>query len=711
MPSSSSTSEPAAPSHEGQAATGGAQPPAVTALAGVGPRLAERLERLGVRTVTDALFHLPLRYEDRTRLWPIGRLWPGHEALIDAEIEHAQIVHRRRRALVARVHDGTGALTLRWFHFTQRQQRQLIGGRRIRLYGEIRRGPDGPEMVHPEYRVYQARHPAPVEDTLTPVYPATEGIGQTTLRRVTAAALDWLAASTGLADLAAVVTPAGMPDLADALRTVHRPPPDVDVAALLAGTHPACQRLAFEELLAHHVSLRRLRERARSFAAPALAGDGRLTQGLRRGLGFALTRAQERVVAEVGADLGRSQPMLRLIQGDVGSGKTVVAALAALQALEAGHQVAIMAPTEVLAEQHYRSFDRWLAPLGIQVGWLTGRLSGAARRRAAQGLADGGTRIVVGTHALFQEAIGFARLGLVVIDEQHRFGVHQRLALREKGSAAGQVPHQLIMTATPIPRTLAMTAYADLDSSVIDEQPPGRQPVETAVVSAGRRTEVVERVGAACRQGGQAYWVCPLIEASEAQAGQAAAETAEALGEALPDLRVGLVHGRLKAADKEAVMTDFQQERIDLLVATTVIEVGVDVANASLMVIDNAERLGLSQLHQLRGRVGRGADASVCILVYDGPLSETARARLATLRDTSDGFRIAERDLELRGPGEVLGTRQTGAVGFRIADPARDGDLLPAVRAGATRLLSETPNHAVGLVERWLADGERYGDA
>lgn len=712
MPSSNSTSEPTARSQAGEsAATGAAPPPAITALAGVGPRLAERLQRLGLRSVADALFHLPLRYEDRTRLWPIGRLWPGHEALIDAEIEHAEVVQRRRRALVARVHDGTGGLTLRWFHFTNRQQHQLIAGRRIRLYGEIRRGPDGPEVVHPEYRLYQASYPAPVEDSLTPVYPATEGIGQTTLRRVTAAALDWLARSSGLADLAAVATPPGMPDLADALRTVHRPPPDVDVAALLAGTHPACRRLAFEELLAHHVSLRRLRERARSFSAPGLAGDGRLTQGLRHGLGFALTGAQERVVAEVSEDLGRSQPMLRLIQGDVGSGKTVVAALAALQAIEAGHQVAIMAPTEVLAEQHYRSFDGWLAPLGIDVGWLTGRLSTTARRRAAQGLADGSTRIVVGTHALFQADVGFARLGLVVIDEQHRFGVHQRLALREKGTVAGQVPHQLIMTATPIPRTLAMTAYADLDSSVIDEQPPGRQPVETVVVSAGRRGEVIQRVGAACRQGGQAYWVCPLIEASEAQAGQAAAETAAALGEALPDLRVGLVHGRLKAVEKEAVMTDFQQGRIDLLVATTVIEVGVDVANASLMVIENAERLGLSQLHQLRGRVGRGADASVCILLYEGPLSETARARLGTLRDTSDGFRIAERDLELRGPGEVLGTRQTGAVGFRIADPARDGDLLPAVRDGAARLLSETPGRAAGLVERWLADGERYGDA
>jgi len=680
----------------------------LTALPGVGERVAQRLARLGLRTVVDALFHLPLRYQDRTRVRPIGSLRPGDEAVVEATVEYAGVVQRRRRALVAHVHDGTGALTLRWFHFGSAQRSRLAAGTRLRLYGEIRRGPAGLEIAHPEYQVLHAGAEPPLDEALTPVYPATEGVGQQTLRRVAGTALDWLQGQGTLVDHAAAATPDELPRLEQALATVHRPPPDVDVAALLAGTHPACRRLAFEELLAHHVSLRRLRERARSHAAPALRGDGRLADALRGHLPFALTGAQERVVAEIAADLERPQPMLRLVQGDVGSGKTIVAALAALQCLEGGYQAAVMAPTEVLAEQHYRNFAGWLEPLGVRVGWLTGRLSAAARRRETGAIAAGTTQVAVGTHALFQEDVAFACLGLAIVDEQHRFGVHQRLALREKG--AGAVPHQLIMTATPIPRTLAMTAYADLDTSVIDELPPGRQPVDTIVVSSQRRDEVVQRVAAACAAGGQAYWVCTLIEASEAQAGQAAAEAAEVLREALPQLRVGLVHGRLRAADKEAVMTAFQNGEIDLLVATTVIEVGVDVPNASLMIIENAERLGLSQLHQLRGRVGRGAAASLCVLMYDGPLSETARARLGTLRETGDGFRIAERDLELRGPGEVLGTRQTGAVHFRIADPVRDADLLPAVRAGAQRLLATSAEAAEPLVARWLAGGERYGD-
>ncbi|MFW5970426.1 MAG: ATP-dependent DNA helicase RecG, partial [Halofilum sp. (in: g-proteobacteria)] len=550
-----------------------------------------------------------------------------------------------------------------------------------------------------------------VDDALTPVYPATEGVGQATLRRVTGAALAHIGRSAPLADPLVDFAPRGLPSLHEALVTVHRPPPDVDTAALLAGSHPACRRLAFEELLAHHLSLLRLRQRARARSAPSLAGDGRLSGALRAALPFALTGAQERVIREIGADLQQPYPMLRLVQGDVGSGKTVVAALAALQCIEAGYQTAVMAPTEVLAEQHYRSFAAWLEPLGIRVGWLTGRLAAGARRRESEAIANGETGVAIGTHALFQEEVAFARLGLAVIDEQHRFGVHQRLALREKGQADGLVPHQLIMTATPIPRTLAMTAYADLDSSVIDELPPGRQPVETIAVSSARRDEVIARVGTACSQGHQAYWVCTLIEVSEAQAGQAAAETEAALAEALPQLRVGLVHGRLRAADKEAVMGAFQRGEIDLLVATTVIEVGVDVPNASLMVIENSERLGLSQLHQLRGRVGRGAEASLCVLLYEGPLSETARARLGTLRETSDGFRIAEKDLELRGPGEVLGTRQTGAIGFRIAEPMRDAGLLPRVRECAESVLAADSTAVDLLIARWLADAERYGDA
>lgn len=682
----------------------------LTALPGVGAGIAGRLERLGLHTVADVLFHLPLRYQDRTRVRAIGGLRPGDEAVVEGTLAHAEIVYRRRRALVARIHDGTGALTLRWFHFAARQREQLVAGAHLRLYGEVRHGPAGLEVVHPEYRLVGPDGPPPLDEALTPVYPATEGVGQQTLRRVAGAALAWLERTGGLPDHAAPALPPDLPGLAGALATVHRPPPDVDVGALLAGTHPACRRLAFEELLAHHVSLRRLRRRTRAHDAPALVGDGRLTQALRAALPFALTAAQERVVAEVAADLETPHPMLRLVQGDVGSGKTVVAALSALQALEAGCQAAVMAPTEVLAEQHYRTIAAWLAPLGVRVGWLTGRLAPGARRRELEAIAAGTTQVIVGTHALFQEDVAFAGLGLAIIDEQHRFGVHQRLALREKGAHRGLVPHQLIMTATPIPRTLAMTAYADLDTSVIDELPPGRQPVETVVVSSRRRDEVVARVAAACAEGRQAYWVCTLIEVSEAQAGRAAAETAQALAEALPQLEVGLVHGRLKAQEKESVMASFQAGEIDLLVATTVIEVGVDVANASLMVIENAERLGLSQLHQLRGRVGRGDVASRCVLLYDTPLSESARARLGTLRATSDGFRIAERDLELRGPGEVLGTRQTGDVGFRIADPVRDADLLGAVRAGAEALLDTDAAAADALVGRWLAGGERYGD-
>ncbi len=683
----------------------------VTALPGVGERMAERLQRLGLATLADVLFHLPLRYQDRTRVRRIGELRGGDEAVVDATVEHAGLVHGRRRSLVARVHDGTGSLTLRWFHFAARQRDKLVQGARLGIYGEVRHGPAGPEIIHPEYRVLDERSVPATEDALTPVYPTTEGLGQATLRRIVATALDRLQREALLADPLAEFAPPGLPDLHTALVTVHRPPPDVDTAALVAGTHPCSQRLAFEELLAHHLSLRRLRRRARSHGAPALAGSGELTGALRGALPFALTGAQERVLGEVAADLQRPRPMLRLVQGDVGSGKTVVAALAALQCLEAGCQAAVMAPTEVLAEQHYRSFCAWLEPLGLRVGWLTGRLAAGARRRAAEALADGRTRVAIGTHALFQQDVGFERLGLAVIDEQHRFGVHQRLALREKGQADGRVPHQLIMTATPIPRTLAMTAYADLDTSVIDELPPGRQPVETIAVGAARRDEVVARVRAACGEGRQAYWVCTLIEASEAQAGQAAAETREALAEALPQLRVGLVHGRLKASEKEAVMGAFQRGELDLLVATTVIEVGVDVPNASLMVIENAERLGLSQLHQLRGRVGRGSDQSLCVLLYAGPLSANARSRLGTLRETSDGFRIAERDLQLRGPGEVLGTRQTGAVGFRIAEPARDGDLLPRIRDCGERMLAAGSPAVDTLIDRWLADGERYGDA
>lgn len=685
----------------------------MTALSGIGPAVAGRLERLGIVTVADALFHLPLRYQDRTRLHRMGGLRIGDEAVVEGRVDHAEVVFRRRRALVARVADGTGALTVRLFHFGRAQQQHFAAGNRLRLYGELRRGPAGPELVHPEYRVLDPDDSPPLDEALTPVYPATEGVHQNLLRRLTDAALAWLERTGGLADIAGPALPADLSPLPEALRYVHRPPPGAPVEALATGTHPACRRLAFEELLAHHVSLRRLRHQARAHHAPALTGDGHLREVLRAALPFSLTDAQQRVIDEIGSDLRQGHPMLRLVQGDVGSGKTVVAALAALQAIEAGYQAAVMAPTEVLAEQHLRTFTEWLEPLGVRIGWLSGRLTAAARRSEAAAIAAGERDLVVGTHALFQEDVAFAALGLAIIDEQHRFGVHQRLALREKGAGNGALPHQLIMTATPIPRTLAMTAYADLDTSVIDTLPPGRQPVETVVVSAARRDEVVARVAAACSGGQQAYWVCTRIEEGEdeGRAGQAAAEAAEALTQALPDMRVGLVHGRLKPRDKEAVMDAFKRGEIDLLVATTVIEVGVDVPNATLMVIENAERMGLSQLHQLRGRVGRGRAASACVLLYEGPLTETARARLGTLRETADGFRIAERDLELRGPGELLGTRQAGVLELRIADPVRDAALLPAVREAGERLLEHDPAAVDALVARWLGTAERYGSA
>jgi ATP-dependent DNA helicase RecG len=684
---------------------------AVTRLKGVGPKAAERLARLGIRSVQDILFHLPLRYQDRTRVVPIGSLRPGDQAVIEGEVDHAEIRLGRRRSLLVHLSDGTGALILRFFHFSAAQKEGLGKGARLRCFGEVRNGPNSYELVHPEYQRLNEGAAAPVADSLTPIYPTTEGMHQLTWRDLTDQALQLLErGEAGLEELlpGELRRREQLPALAAALRFVHRPPPEVSQAALLQGRHPAQRRLAFEELLAHQVSLRRLRQAQRRTGAPALVGDGALRAGLRRALPFALTGAQQRVLAEIAADLQAEHPMLRLVQGDVGSGKTVVAALAALQAVEAGHQVALMAPTELLAEQHLRNLRDWLEPLGVPVGWLTGRQKGAARRAVVAELAAGALPVVVGTHALFQDEVGFQALGLVIVDEQHRFGVHQRLALREKGRAGGAVPHQLIMTATPIPRTLAMTAYADLDLSVIDELPPGRSPVQTVVISDARRDEVVARVDQACAAGRQAYWVCTLIEESEALQCQAAEDTAALLAEALPQRRVGLVHGRLKAVDKEQVMAAFTAGELDLLVATTVIEVGVDVPNASLMIIENPERLGLAQLHQLRGRVGRGAVQSHCVLMYHPPLTSQARERLGVLRQTGDGFLIAQKDLELRGPGEVLGTRQTGDLQFRVADLLRDQDLVPAVQRAADELLAGHPRQAGQLVRRWIGEKADY---
>lgn len=681
----------------------------ITVLHGVGPKLAERLRRLGVHSVEDLLLHLPLRYQDRSRRLLIEQLQPGQEALIEAHILSSEVVAHRRRFLLCHLADGTGVLTLRFFHFSPAQQ-QLLGqpGLRLRCFGEVRQGYNGAlEMIHPECRRIEAD--TPIEARLTPFYPATAGLQQFTLRHLAEQALahcetllpEWLPA-TLLARLR-------LPRIAEAVRLLHQPPAETSLAELESGRHPARQRLAFEELLAHQLSLRRLRQQARRHAAPPLAGSG-LSQRFFAQLPFTLTGAQQRALAEISADLAQPRPMLRLLQGDVGSGKTVVAAAAALRAVEADAQAALMAPTELLAEQHYHNFRNWLEPLGIQVAWLTGRLTGKARRELLERLAVGQVQVAVGTHALFQEAVTFAELALVIVDEQHRFGVHQRLALREKGRGGGRCPHQLIMTATPIPRTLAMSAYADLDASIIDELPPGRRPVKTVAAPDRRRDEIIERIRRACLAGQQAYWVCPLIEESEILQCQAATVTAEQLTALLPELRIGLAHGRLPANARDAVMAGFKAGAIDLLVATTVIEVGVDVPNASLMVIENPERLGLAQLHQLRGRVGRGSVDSSCVLLYRPPLSEVAHARLAVLRECHDGFEIARRDLELRGPGEVLGTRQTGEQNLRVADLLRDQDWLNVVRQTADDLLREDSEATERLIRRWIGAGTRYGE-
>jgi len=662
-----------------------------------------------VTSISDLLFLLPLRYEDRTQITPIGMLLPGTRTAVEGEIQLTEVAYRGRRQLLSRLSDGSGMLTLRFFYFSASQQQNLARGTRLRCFGEVRRGPLGLEMVHPEYRRLR-EDGAPLEQTLTPIYPLTEGVPQGRLRALIAAALRELP-RTGPAELlpADLGLPPGLPTLRQALEYLHAPPRGAQLAELSAGCHPAQRRLAFEELLAHHLSLK-LRKRAlKTDPATPLPDQAHLAQRFLAALPFALTGAQSRALAEVDADLAGSAPMVRLLQGDVGCGKTVVAAAAAARAAGSGAQAALMAPTELLAEQHWRNFHQWFAPLDETVALLSGAVAARTRRSALAGIAAGEIRVVVGTHALFQEGIEFANLALVIVDEQHRFGVQQRLRLSEKGQRGGRLPHQLIMTATPIPRTLAMTAYADLDISVIDELPPGRTPVQTVVVPEQRRTEVVARIVEACRAGRQAYWVCPLIDESDELRAQAAEDTAARLAAALPGVKVGLVHGRMPSPAREQAMLAFKAGRLQLLVATTVIEVGVDVPNATLMVIENAERMGLAQLHQLRGRVGRGSGASSCVLLYRAPLAALARARLKVIRESADGFEIARRDLELRGPGELLGTRQTGLAQLRVADLMRDADLLPRVQQSADRLLHGHPERVTALAARWVGGGERYG--
>ncbi|WP_323772557.1 ATP-dependent DNA helicase RecG [Alcanivorax sp.] len=692
----------------------------ITRLKGVGPAAAERLAKLGLHNLEDVLFHLPFRYEDRTRITPIGGLRPETGVVIEGQVMAADVIFGRRRSLLCKVADGTGMVTLRFYHFSAAQKNNLERGRTIRVYGEPRPGSAGLEFYHPEYQLDHADSGLPpLEKALTPVYPTTDGVSQKTLRNLTGQALHYLHAHPPQELIPAqLLDHSGLPSLTQALSKLHNPNPDDPVNLLLEGKHPAVKRLVMEEMVAHQLGMLQKRAGQKAFHAPRLSGQT-LFEKLQASLPFALTGAQQRVIGELMGDMAKPHPMLRLVQGDVGSGKTLVAAAAALAAIESGYQVALMAPTELLAEQHRDNFRHWLAPLGIEVHWLAGSLGVKVRRETNAALADGSARIVVGTHALFQEAVQFHRLGLTIIDEQHRFGVQQRLSLREKGrfdtANGSQVPHQLTLTATPIPRTLAMSVYGDLDTSVIDEMPPGRKPIDTLVLPEGRRPQVIERINDACRpdtQKGntQAYWVCTLIEESEELQAQAAEATFAELQVALPDLSIELVHGRMKAKEKAERMARFSRGDAQLLIATTVIEVGVDVPNATLMVMENAERLGLAQMHQLRGRVGRGGEQSYCLLLYKNPLSLTGKRRLAVMRDTTDGFIIAEEDLKLRGPGEWLGTRQTGDLAFRIADLVRDEALMEPAKDVANKLMHDCPQWVDPLLRRWLKGGENFAD-
>lgn len=683
----------------------------LNSLSGVGASQAGKLAKLGLVTVQDLLLHLPLRYEDRTQLYAINDLLPNIYATVEGEVLQSDISFGRKRMLTCQISDGSGILTLRFFNFNAGMKNSLSPGKRVTAYGEVKRGQRGAEIIHPEYRIQGDYNGVELQETLTPVYSTTEGIRQATLRNLTDQALALLD-TCAIAELLPPELSQGMISLKDALRTLHRPPPDMALADLESGKHPAQRRLIMEELLAHNLSMLAVRAGAQRYHALSMPARHDLSNKLLAALPFSPTGAQARVVREIEQDLVHDYPMMRLVQGDVGSGKTLVAALTALNVIAYGKQVALMAPTELLAEQHANNFRQWFEPLGIEVGWLAGKQKGKARLAQQEAIASGQVSMIVGTHAIFQEQVQFNGLALVIIDEQHRFGVHQRLALWEKGEEQGFHPHQLIMTATPIPRTLAMTAYADLDTSTIDELPPGRTPVTTVAIPDTRRPDIIARVKSACSdEGRQAYWVCTLIEESEQLEAQAAEATWEELKLALPELNVGLVHGRMKPSEKQAVMQAFKLGEIHLLIATTVIEVGVDVPNASLMIIENPERLGLAQLHQLRGRVGRGSIASHCVLLYKAPLSKTAQKRLQVLRDSNDGFVIAQCDLEIRGPGEMLGTRQTGNAEFKVADLLRDAAMIPEVQRVARHIHQHYPAQAQSLIERWLPETQRYTNA
>jgi len=684
----------------------------VTTLKGVGPGMAAKLEKVGLNSLQDLLFHLPLRYEDRTRITSIRDLMPGIFTNIIGEVTQNQIIQGKRRMMLVTINDGTGSINLRFFHFSASQKNSLTVGLSIRCYGEINRGMRGFEIVHPEYKpLEQDQALTAVEETLTPVYSTTDGLRQISLRNLTEQALIRLQRGH-VEELLPQEICLEQYGLSDALALIHRPPPDTSVTLIEEGKHPAQLRLIKEELLAHNLSMLKLRASSDQHPALALQPDKALNDKFLDALPFSPTGAQARVTKEIQQDLQKNMPMMRLVQGDVGSGKTLVAALAAITAIGQGFQVALMAPTEILAEQHAINFGKWFEPLSITVGWLAGKTKAKARRQALEHIASGNMQMVIGTHALFQEQVVFNKLALIIIDEQHKFGVHQRLSLREKGAWQGNYPHQLIMTATPIPRTLAMTAYADLDTSVIDELPPGRTPIKTIALPDSRRDDVVERIRQGCiNDNRQAYWVCTLIEESEVLQCQAAEDTAVYLQAQLPELKIGLVHGRMKAEEKQAVMEEFKRAELDLLVATTVIEVGVDVPNSSLMVIENPERLGLAQLHQLRGRVGRGSIASHCVLMYKAPLTKTATKRLKVLRESNDGFVIAQKDLEIRGPGELLGTKQTGLADLKIADLQRDAHLIPEVQKSAHLIWKKYPDVAEALINRWLANREKYSNA